>query len=47
MVKRKKMHSLRRSVVLMILAMLALVLLLLYIIFRNIIIPQTRESMEE
>ncbi|WP_251037465.1 DcuS/MalK family sensor histidine kinase [Paenibacillus albidus] len=47
MFKRKRSYGLRTTITFMVCAVVALVLLVLYIIFSNRIIPQTRESLQD
>ncbi len=47
MSKRKRIYGLRTNVTIMICGVIALVLLVLYIIFSNLIIPQKRQALED
>lgn len=47
MLKRKRIYGVRTSITIMVCSVVTLVLLLLYIIFSNRIIPQTRQNLED
>ncbi|MDQ0191939.1 DcuS/MalK family sensor histidine kinase [Paenibacillus wynnii] len=47
MFKRKRIYGVRTSITIMVCSVVTLVLLLLYVIFRNQIIPQTRQNLED